>query len=176
MGPDQPKQNRRAPDKLLQVGYMVGVGPAAALPSALLGILAWELDQRLGLLIISGHQKLLTDLGLLWMGLGLGLVLWSLLSVRRLGDLGRRLCTTGAYRYMRHPQYAAFVWCLAPGLALALNSYVMLAWAALLLPLWMSLAKREEAILEVSFGQDYRDYAATTGGFWPRQSQAKAKD
>jgi protein-S-isoprenylcysteine O-methyltransferase Ste14 len=162
---------RHQQDKLVRLGILVGVGPAAALPSVLLGVLAWGLDQRLGLPPISDHHKLLTDLGRLWMGLGLGLILWSLLSVR-LGDLGRRLCTTGAYHYLRHPQYAAFVWCLAPGLALAMNSYVMLAWAAVQLPLWKALTVREDLILEASFGQAYRDYAATTGGFWPRRPTA----
>jgi len=167
--------SRQRQERLLRVGVLVGVGPAAALPSALLGVLAWGLDQHLGLPPISDHQKLLTDLGRLWMGLGLGLVVWSLLSVR-LGDLGRRLCITGAYRHLRHPQYAAVVWCLAPGLALAMNSYVMLAWAALQLPLWQTLTAREELIMEASFGQAYRDYAARTGGFWPRRFKAKPKN
>lgn len=157
--------------KLLRTALLVGVGPAAALPSALLGVLAWGLDQRLGLPPISEHQKLLADLGRLWMGLGLGLVLWSLLSVR-LSDLGRRLCTSGAYRHLRHPQYAAMVWFLAPGLALAMNSWVMLAWAALQLPIWRTLCLREDLMLEASFGQAFRDYAATTGGFWPRRPPA----
>ncbi|CAO0821864.1 Isoprenylcysteine carboxylmethyltransferase family protein [Desulfarculales bacterium] len=166
----QPRQSGRvspASKKLLRVALLVGVGPAAALPSALLGVLVWGLDQRLGLPPLSEQHKLLTDLGQLWMGLGLGLVLWSLLSVR-LGDLGRHLCTTGVYQYLRHPQYAAFVWFLAPGLALAMNSYMMLAWATLQLPLWRNLCLREELLLEASFGQAYREYAARTGGFWPR--------
>ncbi|MFH1033152.1 MAG: methyltransferase [Pseudomonadota bacterium] len=158
-------------EKLLRQGVRLGVGPAAALPSALLGVLAWELDQRLGLAPISEHHRLLMDVGRLWMGLGLGLVLWSLLSVRW-SDLGRRLCTSGAYAHLRHPQYAAVVWCLAPGLALALNSYVMLAWAALQLPLWRTLTTREELVLEAVFGQVWRDYAARTGGFWPRRPPA----
>ena len=163
------------PDKLLRTGIMVGVGPAAALPSALLGVLAWGLDQNLGLPPLSTHYKLLADLGRLWIGLGLGLVLWSLLSLRP-SDMGIKLCTTGVYRYLRHPQYAAFIWFMAPGVALAMNSYVMLAWAALQLPLWRTLCLREELLLEASFGQAYRDYAARTGGFWPRRTTAKPGD
>lgn len=169
MKDDRPGRPWQKPDRLLRVGYMVGVGPAAALPSALLGVLAWGLEEHLGLPAISAQAQILAKMGWSWMALGLGLGLYSLLSLPP-SRMGRVLCTSGAYHHLRHPQYAAAVWFLAPGLALVLDSYLMLAWAALQLPLWRSLARREDAILEVSFGQDYRDYAAATGGFWPRRS------
>ena len=145
----------------------VGVGPAAALPSALLGVLAWGLGERLGLAPLAAGSQLLATLGWSWLGLGCALLAWAVQSARA-GQNGRRLVTTGAYRYLRHPQYAAFIWCLAPGLALLCHSYALLAWAAVQLPLWQALTKREELILEANLGQAYRDYAAGTGAFWPR--------
>lgn len=80
------------------------------------------------------------------------------------------LCTSGAYHYLRHPQYAAAVWFLAPGLALAMNSYLMLIWAGLQAAIWRTLVLREDLLLEATFGQAWRDYAARTGSFWPRRS------
>lgn len=60
----------------------MGVGPPPALPSALLGVMAWGLEERLGLPPISEQAKLLADVERLWMGLGLALGLWSLWSLR----------------------------------------------------------------------------------------------
>ena len=73
-----------------------------------------------------------------------------------------RLVTTGVYRYVRHPMYAAFfLWAVAQ---------------ALLLPNWLAgpaglvgfgvlfglRVGREELMLETTFGEAYRAYAART--------------
>jgi protein-S-isoprenylcysteine O-methyltransferase Ste14 len=73
-----------------------------------------------------------------------------------------RLVTTGVYRHVRHPMYAAFfLWAIAQ---------------ALLLPNWIAgpaglvgfgtlfalRVGREERMMEAAFGDEYRDYAART--------------
>lgn len=73
-----------------------------------------------------------------------------------------QLVTTGVYRHVRHPMYAAFfLWALAQ---------------ALLLPNWIAgpaglvgfgtlfalRVGREERMMEAAFGDAYRDYAART--------------
>lgn len=152
--------------KLMEKARRWGVGPAAALPSALLGLLAWKLQEYLALPPISGQAKTMALVGQVLMGLGLGLWLWAVLSIKG-KDLGRALCQSGPYRHLLHPQYAAFITLALPGLALALNSWVMLAWALLLHPLWHYFAAQEEKVLTATFGAPYLAYVQRTGRFLP---------
>jgi protein-S-isoprenylcysteine O-methyltransferase Ste14 len=78
-----------------------------------------------------------------------------------------QLVTTGVYRHVRHPMYAAFfLWAMAQ---------------ALLLPNWIAgpaglvgfgtlfalRVGREERMMEATFGEAYRDYAARTWRVMP---------
>lgn len=88
------------------------------------------------------------------------------ISPRETTRVGHALVTEGPYRYIRHPLYtfgAAFyaliavatgLWWLFGLLAIA---FVALAWRT----------PREEANLIALFGDDYRDYMATTGRYLP---------
>jgi protein-S-isoprenylcysteine O-methyltransferase Ste14 len=73
-----------------------------------------------------------------------------------------RLVTTGVYRHVRHPMYAAFfLWALAQ--ALLLPNWI--AGPAGLLgfgTLFALRVGREERMMEAAFGDAYRDYAART--------------
>jgi protein-S-isoprenylcysteine O-methyltransferase Ste14 len=86
---------------------------------------------------------------------------------------GHQLITDGPYRYIRHPLYtfgALFflalalltgLWWLGLGLVAAL---VILAWRT----------PREEAHLLATFGDEYRQYMARTGRYFPRLQPGKA--
>ena len=92
---------------------------------------------------------------------------WSAVSLppeRR----GRELCTSGAYYYVRHPLYAACLIGLPPALAFWANERLLLAWIAVLWPLWHLLMRREEALMTAAFPESYPAYAAVTGRFLPR--------
>ena len=77
------------------------------------------------------------------------------------------LVTHGPYRVIRHPGYAAscLVWI---GAALAFGSWPAAALvAALLLLAYGWRIRAEETLLEATFGEAYRDYAARTSRLLP---------
>ncbi len=114
-----------------------------------------------------------------WLGyvvalLGVGLLAWAhdtlgqnfspWLEVR--GD--HTLVTSGPYRWVRHPIYTAG---LMIGLGVGLLSADLLILVCPLAALTLLLALRlpdEEAMLAEQFGEDYRDWAASTGRLLPR--------
>jgi len=98
---------------------------------------------------------------------GTALFLWSLLALP-VEARGRRLVTGGAYRFVRHPLYAAFLTFFDFGLALFLDHAVYLAWAVLLHPLWHLLVRGEERRMAEAFGAEWDAYARRTGRFVPR--------
>ena len=76
----------------------------------------------------------------------------------------RTLLTRGPYRLVRHPVYLCF--------ALASSGFVLLAQNYLMLPVLVLFFKwdwrQEEAELARAFGQQYTEYRARTGAFFPR--------
>ena len=131
---------------------------------------AWA--ERAGLWPLPGGPALR------WAGValaGAGFLL-RVLAIGRLGTRfsplievqhGHALETGGAYAWMRHPGYTGA--CVANlGAILAFGSA-----ATLPLTLVMALAtgarvRREEAALELAFGEEYRRYRERVGRYWPR--------
>jgi len=74
------------------------------------------------------------------------------------------LATTGAYRYMRHPQYFAFILVIV-GFLLQWPTLVTLLMAPILIVRYVMLAKSEEKQMINKFGQVYREYRNITPGF-----------
>ena len=67
------------------------------------------------------------------------------------------LATTGAYRYMRHPQYFAFILIII-GFLLQWPTLVTLVMAPILVVRYISLAHNEEQQMFKKFGQEYKEY------------------
>lgn len=99
------------------------------------------------------------------------IIVWSVRSLP-VHDRGRALCTRGAFRWVRHPLYAAFLSIFNPALALFLDHWLYIVWAIALHPLWHWLIKAEEGPMLTRFGDEYREYANHTGRFIPRRGQA----
>ena len=76
------------------------------------------------------------------------------------------LATTGAYRYMRHPQYFAFILIIL-GFLLQWPTLITLIMAPILVIRYVSLAKSEEKQMVDKFGTTYREYKNRTPGFFP---------
>jgi len=95
------------------------------------------------------------------------LVWWSLRTLKP-KQRGHILCTTGPFRYVRHPLYASFLSWFDFGFAIYLGHWAFIAWAVALHPVWHWVVRKEERVMEEQFGQAWRDYAATTGRFLPR--------
>lgn len=73
----------------------------------------------------------------------------------------RHLVTTGLYSRIRNPIYV-FAELIFIGAAVFLWSWIPLLIAAALIPMQMRRARRESAVLEAAFGQEYVAYRQRT--------------
>lgn len=140
------------------------------LPLAIPPLSAW--CERLGLAPLPGGTPLR------WAGVALsaGGLLLRIAAMARLGSRfspfvavqkSHALETSGVYARVRHPGYLGS--CLvALGAALAFGSALTLVLVALLLVVLAGRARREEAVLERHFGDDYREYRKRSGALLPR--------
>lgn len=144
-----------------------GAGPRGAAFSLALLWLARETAERIGPAPIHGSPVLGNAAFALGGLLTAALVAWSLHSLPP-AERGARLVTRGAFRWFRHPLYAAFLLFAAPALALKLDHWIYLAWAFALHPLWHVNVRYEERLMRARFGDAYDAYAAVTGRFFPR--------
>jgi len=80
-----------------------------------------------------------------------------------------RLATTGAYAYVRHPQYVAFI-AIMFGFLLQWPTILTLAMFPLLVLMYVRLARSEEREALQAFGAEYERYAAVTPRWIPRLS------
>jgi protein-S-isoprenylcysteine O-methyltransferase Ste14 len=146
---------------------IVGIGPVGAVISLLLlAVFVWA-DARLKLSITVAHAGFIKTIGIMLIISGVGLHIWSFSALRSWWR-DDRLCTGGAFKYFRHPMYAAWITFIASGSALYLNSWLYLIWVGVLHVLWHRLVKKEELIMADTFGDAYKDYARRTGRFFPR--------
>jgi protein-S-isoprenylcysteine O-methyltransferase Ste14 len=144
-----------------------GSGPIGVVVSLILLFIAYLINRQFYLPLIPDNPLLLDSIFVAAIVLTLVIIAWSLRSLPA-ADRGNRLCTSGAFRYVRHPLYAAFLSVFNFGLAIWLNSYVYLVWALLLHPVWQYLVLDEERMMIATFGDAYREYEKRTGRFFPR--------
>ncbi len=76
------------------------------------------------------------------------------------------LATTGAYRYVRHPQYLAFI-IIMLGFLLQWPTLPTLIMFPILVYFYMRLAKQEEDAALAQFGDVYQEYMRRTPAFIP---------
>ena len=84
-----------------------------------------------------------------------------------------QLATTGAYAYIRHPQYAAFI-VIMFGFLLQWPTLPTLLMFPVLVWMYVRLARREERDAMAEFGEAYARYAARTPAFIPRGAKTAA--
>ncbi len=144
-----------------------GAGPRGFLLSLALLALAWQLESVAGLPSITASYLarwlvfVLTVVGAVFV------VVWSLKSLPP-ATRGKELVTNGAYRYLRHPLYAAFLSCLNFGLAVLLNNWIYIIWAVLFHGVWHWNIESEEKLMRREFPKEYEEYCQITGRFIPR--------
>lgn len=153
--------------KTTSFNKIFGSGPVGFSVSLLLLYVARWLNLRIDLPPISNNELLLKTIFLVSGLVTLVIIIWSLKSLP-VAKRGNRLCTTGAFKYVRHPLYAAFLSVFSFGLAIYLNSYIYILWAVLLHPIWAFLVRPEEKLMIDVFGEAYLDYEKKTGRFVPR--------
>ncbi len=147
-----------------------GIGPIGMMISFSLLTAAFFADRRLGGTAILEHPLPLQIAAGSLTGAGLCLLAWGARTLRSWWINGE-LCTDGPFRWFRHPIYAAYLTFLFPAAALFFNSWIMLAAAAALHPLWHLLVRHEEAMMLEKFAERYRDYMRRTGRFFPKFQQ-----
>ncbi|NNL76693.1 MAG: isoprenylcysteine carboxylmethyltransferase family protein [Desulfobacterales bacterium] len=143
-----------------------GTGPRGLLFSLTLLFLTYLLEPVVGLpqihssysfgVIIFGFSIVLTFI----------VIVWSTKSLHP-NQRGRELITSGAFKYFRHPLYAAFLIFFNLGLALFLNNYVYVIWAILQHVVWHINIIGEERLMNNTFPEKYRQYCKKTGRFIP---------
>jgi methanethiol S-methyltransferase len=140
-------------------------------------ILSWAIGRQLPEGILWGHTlfQQFGDLGLtlsyVLIALGLGLVIWgwSLIFKRYWSKAEGKgeLVMRGIYRFIRHPQYTGFM-LITLGMICDWVTLPMLIMWPILAVLYYRLARKEEADMQMEFGQQYLEYKRRTGMFLPR--------
>ena len=144
-----------------------GAGPRGLLISLALLAIAWQLESLVGLpSIASSHLFRWIAFALTAVG-SIILALWSTKSLSPAAR-GKELVTTGAFRYLRHPLYAAFLSCSNFGLAVLLNNWIYVIWAVLLHGVWHWNVRSEENLMIAEFPEAYGEYSKRTGRFVPK--------
>jgi protein-S-isoprenylcysteine O-methyltransferase Ste14 len=86
-----------------------------------------------------------------------------------------RLATAGAYAYVRHPQYVAFITIMV-GFLLQWPTILTAAMFPILVAMYVRLALAEERDVRREFGEVYDRYAAVTPRWLPRLGARKSVD
>ena len=149
-----------------------GTGPRGTVVSTLLLGAAAYLVPVTGLPAVHG-VPLVGGISLgVSVALTFALVVWSVKSLP-VEARGERLVDTGAFRYFRHPLYAAFLLFFNFGLALYLDNWLYVVWAVAQHPVWHLNIRGEEALMRTAFPGEYERYCAKTGRFFPRLLQVR---
>lgn len=80
------------------------------------------------------------------------------------------LATTGPYRWIRHPQYVAFILVMV-GFLLQWPTLLTLIMFPILVYFYIYLAKKEERVVLKEFGGTYKDYMKRVPAFIPHVRQ-----
>jgi len=83
-------------------------------------------------------------------------------------DAPESIVTYGAYRYVRHPFYTAFLLALFGGLVFCPHAGTLFAFVSGFLILNFTAAREEKFLSESQFSREYREYLERTGRFLPR--------
>ena len=144
-----------------------GSGPIGVFVSLILFFVAYWINRQINIPPITGNRFILNSVFLISCLVTIGMIIWCLKSLP-VGERGKKLCTYGAFKYFRHPLYAAFLSVFNFGLSFYLNSYVFVLWAIILHPVWHFIVRYEEKLMVNIFKEDYTEYQKKTGRFFPR--------
>ena len=153
--------------KLGKFRKIFGAGPLGLLVSLSLLSVFWWASRMLGHPTIMEHSGPLKVAAAVLVVMGLGLHFWTGWTLRKWW-VNNQLCTSGPFKYLRHPMYAAWITFVAAGVTFYLNSWLLIAWLVLLHMAWHRLVRQEETMMVDTFGEEYQAYAARTGRFVPR--------
>ncbi len=146
---------------------LFGSGPRGVFYSVVMFAIAVTIKETAGLPVISNNELFRYIIFGACTAVTIIIVIWSLHSLP-VKDRGRKLITSGAFRYFRHPLYAAFVSFFDFGFAVLLNNWIYIMWAILMIPIWQLNLRYEEKLMLDNFGEAYSDYCNETWRFFPK--------
>ena len=146
-----------------------GVGFLNALISIIFFIIAFTLKDVCSLPEIFSNRLLPNILFFISIFIMIFIFVWSKNTLPH-EKRANQLCTSGPYKFIRHPIYAAIVSNLNFGIALFLNNYIFLIWAIVVYIIWFILVDYEEQYLAKIFPNEYYAYKKRTGKFLPKFS------
>ena len=144
-----------------------GSGPTGILGTFLIWFTAFKIGTWLGI------PKINMGTTFQWFLLGffsvdaLATIVWSLISLPP-NDRGKRVITTGPFRYVRHPLYSAFIWSGTGIAAVAVQSWAVIVSIILIHFFWIWHIRKEEDFMVEKFGDEYRKYMEETNQFFPK--------
>ena len=100
------------------------------------------------------------------------ILLASAWRVLHAAQQSRSLATTGAYAWVRHPQYDGFILIML-GFLFQWPTLLTLIMFPILVYTYARLARREEAEVHAEFGELWDRYAAVTPAFIPRLGRSR---
>ena len=112
----------------------------------------------------------LSVIWLIWMFVSLGTNLTDTVVTRRNAYFVER----GPYRYVRNPMYSGILM-IGPSLGLALGSWLVPLAATVMFAVLARRTRIEERYLVARFGDQYRDYMARVGRFFPRLGSSQVR-
>ncbi len=144
-----------------------GAGPRGTVISLALLIIIWYLEDEIGLPQIIESTFIHELIFALSIFASMILIAWSIKSLPP-DSRGREIITSGAFKYFRHPLYAAFLSCFNFGLAIFLNNWIYIIWAIMLHGVWHWNVRSEEKLMRDEFPDIYEEYSKQTGRFLPK--------
>jgi len=145
---------------------LFGAGPRGLLLSLIFLVLAFKLESTADLPALSGNSALRWTLISIFLAATIIMLVWSIRSLP-LEKRGNKLVTGGAFRYFRHPLYAAFLLFFNFALAIFLNNWIYIFWAIILHGVWHLNITSEEKLMQQKFPGEYAEYCEVTGRFFP---------
>jgi protein-S-isoprenylcysteine O-methyltransferase Ste14 len=115
-----------------------------------------------------GHTGMYIGTVLIVIGIVLVIMGWRVVYQRywRKESGEGELVTEGIYRWIRHPQYTGFM-LVTLGMLFDWATLPMAIMWPIMAVLYTRLARKEEAEMEMQFGESYRQYRRKTGMFLP---------
>lgn len=81
---------------------------------------------------------------------------------------GQRLLTSGPFGVVRHPLYASLIWIFVGGSLIYANPVSLVLTLFVFVPMMYVRAKKEDAVLEAAYGDEFAQYKSKTGMFAPK--------
>jgi protein-S-isoprenylcysteine O-methyltransferase Ste14 len=153
--------------KISRYQKLFGVGQISALIGLIILGILWLLDRSMGHIGIfhrpTSARIISSILIAIW-------ICWHAWCMKTISQWWRndKLCTTGPYRFVRHPIYAGGLWLGSLGISFLFNSWMMLLQPVIFFPILTLLVQKEEKMMLGIFGEEYKSYADKTGRLFPR--------